>query len=736
MRTQVATRSGAERGSVDPTARPPAVARPALSQPTPLALVVTLQRAAGNAAASRLLDGRRSTADPTVQCCGDHVSPGCPCADESTEEEAGSAGATPVQPKLQRAVTESVVTEPSPLRPRPSVCLVHLHGNETGALRAAQALVPRCDVNLVHLDSTTRHIHVSVGSQICEADPNRIFSDAALARLWPTWNRGACATDPVKAEGIRHIVDFRDQQLWPAIRRGMGVPGTLAEEMAEGVCREGAPVAAFHNNDASSSIDILSYCPGGSGPAGCGSSAGREARAGATDTSVPGNPHVEPTEDKDDFFLVTRRADFDALVAQHRNVVLQPATVRDDGSLSVRFAFGRYANVEAELGGQAARNEAMGEQAITQLGARCRPPGAAGPQGSGGTPVQRQPSSPVQRQPPPGTAGPESAERPGTLATLLRWLGHLYDEIVRVLQQLGTMPEPLPRETPPRGLPAGCRSFADQAALDAAKNRITSSVIARMPERDVISWIVGLAAPPPTVTREAEAQRDCMLAAIRIAARRPGSPLRLSSGPPTRSGRRDFGQQRAIWERKFTFLDRAHGGRPFDRVSDRARGRCGALVGSDTRWDPDNADHRTCWLSTLTADERQQEILGASSAPGISRHHWGTDFDLFDPDMNPVDWEAGGAFADEYSWMMSNAATYGFIQSFTATSTFMSAGYIEERWHWSYYPAAQALLEFARGHQSDVEARLMAEWGSAPEFSHIQTEWRKFMFNVSERGQF
>lgn len=727
MRTQVATRSGAEGGSVDPTARQPAVVRPALSQPTPLALALTLQRAAGNAAASRLLAGP-STAKPTVQCCGDHVSPGCPCAEESTEEESGSEGATPVQPRLQRAVTESVVTEPSPLLPRPSVCLVHLHGNETGALRAAQALVPRCDVNLVHLDSTTRHIHVPVGSQICEADPNRIFSDAALARLWPTWNRGACATDPVKADAIRQVVDFRDQQLWPAIRRGMGVPGTLAEEMAEGICREGAPVAAFHNNDASSSIDILSYCPGGSGPAGCGSSAGREARAGATDTSVPGNPHVEPTEDKDDFFLVTRRADFDALVAQHRNVVLQSAGVRDDGSLSVRFAFGRYANVEAELGGPAARNEAMGEQAITQLGASCRPPVAGGPQGSGGTPVQRQPS--------PGTAGPESAEQPGTLATLLRWLGHLYDEIVRVLQQLGTMPEPLPRETPPRGLPAGCRNFADQAALDVAKNRITSSVIARMPERDVISWIVGLAAPPASVTREAEAQRDCMMAAIRIAARRPGSPLRLSSGPPTRSGRRDFGQQRAIWERKFTFLDRAHGGRPFDRVSDRARGRCGALVGSATRWDPDNADHRTCWLSTLTADERQQEILGASSAPGISRHHWGTDFDLFDPDMNPADWEAGGAFADEYSWMMSNAATYGFIQSFTATSTFMSAGYIEERWHWSYYPAAQALLEFARAHQTDVEARLMTEWGAAPEFSHIQTEWRKFMFNVNERGQF
>ena len=47
--------------------------------------------------------------------------------------------------------------------------------------------------------------------------------------------------------------------------------------------------------------------------------------------------------------------------------------------------------------------------------------------------------------------------------------------------------------------------------------------------------------------------------------------------------------------------------------------------------------------------------------------------------------------------MMRNAATYGFIQSFTATSTFMTAGYIKERWHWSYYPAAQALLSSPAG---------------------------------------
>jgi D-alanyl-D-alanine carboxypeptidase-like protein len=43
----------------------------------------------------------------------------------------------------------------------------------------------------------------------------------------------------------------------------------------------------------------------------------------------------------------------------------------------------------------------------------------------------------------------------------------------------------------------------------------------------------------------------------------------------------------------------------------------------------------------LDDNERQFEILQASSAPGISRHHWGTDFDLFDSDMNPELWTVG-----------------------------------------------------------------------------------------------
>jgi len=114
----------------------------------------------------------------------------------------------------------------------------------------------------------------------------------------------------------------------------------------------------------------------------------------------------------------------------------------------------------------------------------------------------------------------------------------------------------------------------------------------------------------------------------------------------------------------------------------------------------------------------------------MSRHHQGTDFDLFS--TSPAQFETGATFADAYSWLQANAIQYGFVQSFDALSTFMRLGYTEERWHWSYYPIAQALLEFARDHLPDLESRLLREWGTSSQFSFIRDHWQEFLFNVHQ----
>jgi hypothetical protein len=249
-----------------------------------------------------------------------------------------------------------------------------------------------------------------------------------------------------------------------------------------------------------------------------------------------------------------------------------------------------------------------------------------------------------------------------------------------------------------------------------------------MPPGEVLEWIVGARRPPTRAANEATFQRDCMLAALRAAARRPGTTI--TSVPRNPGGRMhaSFADQAGIWNRKFRFR-----GARFDRITPAVRASCPALPAADTQWNPADPVHQACWAS-LSADDKQREILQASSAPGISRHHWGSDADLFSTE--PVDWRAGGQFADEYSWLQRNAATFGFLQSFTAASQ-AAGGYIEERWHWSYYPLAQALLEFARSHQTELERVLHAQWPtSSPQFSFVRGRWRDFVLQVSETPRF
>jgi LAS superfamily LD-carboxypeptidase LdcB len=291
------------------------------------------------------------------------------------------------------------------------------------------------------------------------------------------------------------------------------------------------------------------------------------------------------------------------------------------------------------------------------------------------------------------------------------------------------MPKPLLRETPPAKLPSGCKTFADQVALDAHKAH-WAGVVAKMPPADVVKWIIGTAKPSPAVIAEVAKQKDCMFEGMKASS---GVTLpKTKQTQWTESELRDFNAQQTIWTEKFKFIRK----KPFDRISQNAVKKCSRLLNSTEvgqKWDTSNSRHKTCW-SLLPDDEKQQEILAASSAPGISRHHWGTDIDFFS--VEPADFLKGGQFSDEYAWMMSNASAYGFVQTYTATSAFMGLGYMEERWHWSYWPISQALLEFARNHQSTIQAALTTKWGGASQYSFISKHWKDYMFNVNETPWF
>ncbi len=146
------------------------------------------------------------------------------------------------------------------------------------------------------------------------ADPNRIFTAAGLARTMEALSDGA----PSAA--------------------GRGAVEALAQHVLTRTGLDQADVVVTLHNNTEANYSAASYQPG--------------AQYAGDAAAVT----VRPGSDADDFFFVTDRALYDALVARGFNAVLQDnAAATDDGSLSVWAAQnGRpYVNVEAQHGHRA-----------------------------------------------------------------------------------------------------------------------------------------------------------------------------------------------------------------------------------------------------------------------------------------------------------------------------------------------------------------------------------------------
>ncbi|MFT8211479.1 MAG: M15 family metallopeptidase [Symbiopectobacterium sp.] len=128
---------------------------------------------------------------------------------------------------------------------------------------------------------------------------------------------------------------------------------------------------------------------------------------------------------------------------------------------------------------------------------------------------------------------------------------------------------------------------------------------------------------------------------------------------------RDFARQRQIWNQKFS------GERPLlDKNSQ-------PLV-----------------AATLPVAERCAAILCWSALPGASRHHWGTELDIYDPSrlpqgallqLEPWEYQAGGYFAELNDWLSANMAQFEFYRPFAHDR----GGVAVEPWHISYKPLAK-----------------------------------------------
>jgi LAS superfamily LD-carboxypeptidase LdcB len=194
--------------------------------------------------------------------------------------------------------------------------------------------------------------------------------------------------------------------------------------------------------------------------------------------------------------------------------------------------------------------------------------------------------------------------------------------------------------------------------------------------------------------------------ALRDDARAAGFELVLDSGF------RSFEQQLTIWNRK------AAGKRP---VLD------SAAVPLD--------------IGKLSEWELARAILRWSALPGASRHHWGTDLDVYDESARPAGYDVelipaevdpGGIFGPLHEWLdtrMARGTAHGFFRPYDKDR----AGVAPERWHLSHGPVAaefeaKLTIEVLRDTVESAEMLL-----KQAVLEHLDEIWERFVVNTARR---
>ena len=132
---------------------------------------------------------------------------------------------------------------------------------------------------------------------------------------------------------------------------------------------------------------------------------------------------------------------------------------------------------------------------------------------------------------------------------------------------------------------------------------------------------------------------------------------------------RDFHRQSAIWNAKFQGL------RPVYTL-----------------------EQQTVDLASLSDTEKCHAIMLYSALPGASRHHFGTDLDIYDTrpidddyqlQLTPDEYSPTGPFAKLAAWLDDNLEKYGFYRPYKD----YKGGVAPEPWHISHIGVSAKMME-------------------------------------------
>ncbi|WP_158970048.1 M15 family metallopeptidase [Paraglaciecola sp. L3A3] len=140
-------------------------------------------------------------------------------------------------------------------------------------------------------------------------------------------------------------------------------------------------------------------------------------------------------------------------------------------------------------------------------------------------------------------------------------------------------------------------------------------------------------------------------------------------------------------------------------------------------------------ISTLTDFDKACKILTWSALPGASRHHWGTDLDVYDKhaveqsehkfQLVCSEYEAEGPCAKLNIWLSEHAHEFGFTRPYHQ----YKGGIAAEPWHLSYSPIAEqivAQLDLQTLQETIINSDI---YGAEAVLTNLQTIFNRFVLN-------
>lgn len=144
-------------------------------------------------------------------------------------------------------------------------------------------------------------------------------------------------------------------------------------------------------------------------------------------------------------------------------------------------------------------------------------------------------------------------------------------------------------------------------------------------------------------------------------------------------------------------------------------------------------------IKQLSGFAKLEAVLLYSALPGASRHHWGTDLDVFDAAAVPADYQlqlleaeyqSDGPFAHLSHWLSRYSSDFGFFRPYRI----YQGGVAAEPWHLSYRPLAESYLQ-----QFELQMLQQAIAGSslcekALILQYLPEIFQRYVFNINKEA--